>query len=320
MPKAQGFRYIVAARDDLSGAAEGRKLRKTSSQAIANFIFEELLCRYGAIGELVTDNGPETRDAVVILVQRYGIPHIRISAYNSKGNGVVERGHFTIRESLLKLCADKPSKWPELVAHAFWADRVTFRRATGFSPYRLLYGVDPVLPFDLAEATYLVSGFTAGLSSSDLLALRIRQLQKRDSDMASAAATIRDSRLRSKAQFEKHFARRLRTTEFAPDSLVLVRNVRRDSEASGKFSPRYAGPYQVIRRTRNGAYLLKELDGTPSRQPFAAFRIVPYFSRNGAPISPDSLLDDNFNLDNSADNSASSASSASSSASDSESD
>jgi len=28
MPKAQGYRYIIAARDDLSGAAEGRKLKK----------------------------------------------------------------------------------------------------------------------------------------------------------------------------------------------------------------------------------------------------------------------------------------------------
>ena len=27
MPKAQGYHYIIAAQDDLSGAAEGRKLK-----------------------------------------------------------------------------------------------------------------------------------------------------------------------------------------------------------------------------------------------------------------------------------------------------
>ena len=38
MPKAQGYHYIVTARDDLSGAAEGQKLKKASACAISQFI------------------------------------------------------------------------------------------------------------------------------------------------------------------------------------------------------------------------------------------------------------------------------------------
>ena len=34
------------------------------------------------------------------------------------------------------------------------------------------------------------------------------------------------------------------------------------------------------RRTRNGAYILKELDGTVWRQAVAAFRIIPYVTRS----------------------------------------
>ena len=38
MPQvANGFRYIVAARDDLSGAAEGRALKKASAEVMAKF-------------------------------------------------------------------------------------------------------------------------------------------------------------------------------------------------------------------------------------------------------------------------------------------
>lgn len=96
MPKVRGFKYIIAAHDDLSGTAEGRALRHSNAKATAQFIWEEIFCRYGAVGHIVTDNGPELQAAVTLLMDRYKIPHIKISAYNSKANGVVERGHFTI--------------------------------------------------------------------------------------------------------------------------------------------------------------------------------------------------------------------------------
>ncbi|EGO00581.1 hypothetical protein SERLA73DRAFT_71593, partial [Serpula lacrymans var. lacrymans S7.3] len=63
MPKARGYRYLVAARDDLSLAAEGRALKKASAHNLARFFWEEIICRYGAIGEVVTDNGSEVKGA-----------------------------------------------------------------------------------------------------------------------------------------------------------------------------------------------------------------------------------------------------------------
>src|SRR5882724_9389861 len=105
--QAQGYRYIIAARDDLSGAAEGRKLKRATARTVSQFIFEELICRYGAISEIITDNGPEVKGATEELLRRHGIPQIHISPYNSQANGVVERGHFTIREGLVKACEGK---------------------------------------------------------------------------------------------------------------------------------------------------------------------------------------------------------------------
>jgi Integrase core domain len=193
MPKAQGYQYIVAARDDLSGAAEGHKLKKGSARAVAQFIFEELICRYGSIAEIVMDNGSEAKGATDELLRRHGIPQIRISPYNSQANGVIKHGHFIIREALVKACNRNISKWPDLIHHAFFADRVTTRKATGFSPYYLLYGVDPVLPLDLFKATYLVSGFKKNITTEELLALQILQLAKHDSDIKQAAETLHQS-------------------------------------------------------------------------------------------------------------------------------
>ena len=41
MPKAQGFKFIVAARDDLSKAAEGCALRSLDSHQLSTFFFEQ---------------------------------------------------------------------------------------------------------------------------------------------------------------------------------------------------------------------------------------------------------------------------------------
>ena len=177
MPTVKGFKYIVAAKDDLSGASEGRALKKATAKSMSKFLWEEVFCRYGVVGQITTDNGAEVQGAVTDLMDRWNIPHIKISAYNSKANGVVERGHFIIREAILKSCKHDIKEWPNHVHHAFFADKVTVRRATNFSPFYLLHGVDPVLPFDLSEASFLVDGFTKNMATEDLLALRIRQLK-----------------------------------------------------------------------------------------------------------------------------------------------
>lgn len=208
MPKAHGYHYIVAARDDLTHAVEGRALKKANSTELARFFWEEIICRYGHITEVVTDNGSEMAGAFEKLLQRYEIPQIRISPYNTHATGLVEQGHFVIRESILKDCGKKISSWPYRVPHAFFADKITIRRSTGFSPYFLMFGTDPVLPFDLTEATFLVKGFKSGMSTAELLALRLRQLEKRPADVERAAQTIVRARIRSKAQFEQKFEHR----------------------------------------------------------------------------------------------------------------
>lgn len=280
MPRAHGYKYIIAARDDLTAAAEGRALQRATAAAVSRFFWEEILCRYGAVGQVTTDNGPEFQEAFSLLMNKYGIPQIKISPYNSRANGVVERGHFVIREAIIKACGGKPSDWPKKVSHAFFADKVTIRRSRGFSPFYLLHGVDPVLPFDLAEASFLVDGFTRDLSSSELLALRIRQLEKRAGDIERAKATLVQLRYRSKEQFEKRFRTKLRTTDYAPGDLVLVRNSPIEQSHDRKSKPRFNGPYEVVRRTKGGSYVLQELDGSIWRQGVAAFRLYPYVPRS----------------------------------------
>ena len=62
------------------------------------------------------------------------------------------------------------------------------------------------------------------MTTSDLLALRMRQLQKHPDDVARAARVLKKARFISKLQFEQRFIKRLFRDEYKKGEWVLVRN------------------------------------------------------------------------------------------------
>lgn len=282
MPLAQGCRYIVAAKDDLSGVSEAQALTNATAQNLAKFFYEYIYCRYGAPLLVITDNGSEVKQAFEQLLNRLQIPQVRISPYNHHANGVVERGHFIIREALIKTCKGNLEQWPDRLAEVMFADRITTNRVTGFSPYQLLHATDPILPLDIAEATFLVEDFRAGISTTELLELRARQLAKHPEDVERAAKTLQKSRFASKKQFEQRFIKKLSREKHDPGQLVLMRNTKIELSHDRKAFQRYLGPYEVSQRTAKNNYRLKELDGTALKGvgTVAAFRILPYITRS----------------------------------------
>ncbi|TFK18548.1 hypothetical protein FA15DRAFT_603116 [Coprinopsis marcescibilis] len=91
---------------------------------------------------------------------------------------------------------------------------------------------------------------------------------------------LHKSRLTSARQFEERFRNTIRTWDFKPGTLVLVRNSRIDSSIGYKTKPRYLGPMVVVRRASGGSYILAELDGSISKLRFAAYRVIPYIPRD----------------------------------------
>ncbi len=169
--------------------------------------------------------------------------------------------------------------WPDYIDAAVFADRVTTSSVTRFSPYFLLHGVEPLLPFDLAEATFMVEGFCSGMETSELLALRIRQLMRHPEDLKQAVAVLRESHFESHEQFLRRFKHRLLKEDYKPGELVLVYNTQLEMTVNQfKTAPRYFRPYEVDRQTHSGSYKLHELDGTPLKKNVAAFQLLPYIT------------------------------------------
>ena len=185
-----------------------------------------------------------------------------------------------MREALIKAADGDKSRWPDMAPSVFWAERVTIQKATGYSPFYLAHGVEPLLPFDLAEATYLAPKIDSLMSTEDLIAHRAKMLQKRPQDLLCIREQVLKARWESVKQLEKTASHKIQDFDFEPGSLVIVRNSKFDKTLSDKTKPRYFGPMIVLRRTTGGAYILGELDGSISKLRFAAFRLLPYHPRD----------------------------------------
>jgi hypothetical protein len=245
---------------------------------IATFIFKDILCRWGALEEIVTDNGSPFVKALDILGKKYKIFNIRISAYNSRTNGIVERQHRPVRESIMKAADVFESKWPSVFHSVMWAEHVTIQKSTGYSPYRIAHRTEPLFPFDLAKVTYSALPLDM-METMDLLAIRARQLQKRKEDLEMVKERVLKARYASVRHFLDKHQHMICNFDFKPGALVLVRNSAIEMELNRKLKPRYIGPMVVVRRTERGAYVLAELDRSVAKTSYAAFRVVPYHAR-----------------------------------------
>ncbi|KAI0069409.1 hypothetical protein K474DRAFT_1580524, partial [Panus rudis PR-1116 ss-1] len=55
LPPSGGFHYIVQARCALTHYPEWRALRSETAKTIGEWIYQDIICRWGALSEIVTD-------------------------------------------------------------------------------------------------------------------------------------------------------------------------------------------------------------------------------------------------------------------------
>ena len=279
LPRSGGFSYIVQGQCSLTHYSEFRMLRKETTQALGDWIFQDILCRWGTLVEIVSDNGKPLIAMLGHLEKKYLVKHIRISGYSSRANGIVERSHFDVRQALFKALDGAENKWAQVAQSVFWSEHVTPRRRMGCSPYFAVTGTHPLLPFDIVEANYLHPPPDLLLSTTDLVACRAIALQKRQEDLSALKDQVHTAQNLAAIQFERKHGKVICDFDFKRGDLVLVRNTAIEKALNRKMRPRYFGPMIVISRNHGGAYIICDLDGTLAHTPIAAFRVVPYFAR-----------------------------------------
>jgi hypothetical protein len=77
--------------------------------------------------------------------------------YNPQSNGAVERENGLIFLGIKKCLFDqKKGKWVDELPKVIWSHNTTVSRATGFTPFRLLFGTEAMTPEEIKNESMRV--------------------------------------------------------------------------------------------------------------------------------------------------------------------
>jgi hypothetical protein len=120
------------------------------ARTAAKFLEDDLICRYGVPGFILTDNGGEWGAKYEIMCKDYAIQHQRIPPQWPQCNDMAERMIKTIKHGITVL-ATNPSNvdcWDEHLAKVLFGYRCGIQASTKFSPFMVLIGRSPRLMAD----------------------------------------------------------------------------------------------------------------------------------------------------------------------------
>src|SRR6266542_1650100 len=88
----EGNRYIVVAMDYFSRWPKAKSLKVANADTVAMFLYEEIICRFGALRTLQSDRGTHfVNELIQRLTKRFKVKHSLSSPYHPQSNGLVER-------------------------------------------------------------------------------------------------------------------------------------------------------------------------------------------------------------------------------------
>ncbi|PLW57900.1 hypothetical protein PCANC_01042 [Puccinia coronata f. sp. avenae] len=175
--KAGGAKYLIVARDDFSGWVEAKFLNNLTSEAVAAFLQDYWTMRYGLARSYSTDGGSEFGGALADMLRALPGKHRVSTPYYPEGQGMVERGHGPLKAALVKLAGESGKNCRKFLPLVLFADRISTKRTTGYSPYELVFGQRAALPIDLDIESFLGVDWEEVRDTTDLLIARSKQLE-----------------------------------------------------------------------------------------------------------------------------------------------
>ena len=141
---------------------------------------------------------------------------------------------------------------------------------TGQTPFRLVYGVEAVMPMEYIMPILHIEVLT-GMTDHGTLEERLAQLDEIEEEIFLAGFHEQVQKQREKAWHDRHI--KLRT--FKVNDLVVLYDSKFD-KFPGKFTMHWLGPYVIKNITDGGAVQLVKLNGEPFPGKVNGSHLKPY--------------------------------------------
>jgi hypothetical protein len=273
LPKTQRRnQYLIVATDYLTKWAEATLVHKADKHVAAEFIFNQVVCRYGCPLEIITDQGSHFANEVVKeLLDKLSVKHRRASPYYPQANGLVEKTNGILAGIIAKVVQGERKQWDLHVGDALWSYRTAYKLTTGFTTFQLTFGFEAVNPVEY-EIPSLRLAVQHELGDSLSLQARLLILEKLDEFRRRAHWCNEVAQKKKKASHDSV----AKTVTFARGSLVMLVVSWLMKQHGQKFIPKWKGPYVVHMVFDNGTYELSTPEGSVLKKRYNGSKLKVY--------------------------------------------
>jgi RNase H-like domain found in reverse transcriptase/Integrase core domain/Integrase zinc binding domain/Chromo (CHRromatin Organisation MOdifier) domain/Reverse transcriptase (RNA-dependent DNA polymerase) len=243
----EGHTALLVCIDVFTGFLLLRAVMDTTAVTIAQQLWE-IFSIIGFPRIIQSDNGPEyVSDVIRTLVKLTGMDQRLISPYNPRADGKVERAIGVVVMIIKKMLHGTSKHWPLFVPFAQLTYNSKVSSLTASSPFALMFAREPNPLGDYTgEEPIMVDLDNWNQYQRKVLSVIYPAMSDR----------IMGLKLRQSKQFDRNH-RLISPQAFPPGATVMLK----DPSRQNKFEPTYIGPYTIIRRSRGGAYVLKDATG-----------------------------------------------------------
>ncbi|GJZ53362.1 reverse transcriptase domain-containing protein [Tanacetum coccineum] len=104
---------------------------------------------------LISDRGTHFCNKIMEkTMKRYGVNHRFSTSYHPQISGQVENTNRALKRILEKIVKDNLAVWSRKLDDTLWAFHTAYKRPNGTTPYKLIYGKNCHLPFEIEHRAY----------------------------------------------------------------------------------------------------------------------------------------------------------------------
>ena len=250
-PPSDGRENILVMTDIFTKYTQAVRTRDQKATTVAKVLIKEWFVRFGIPRRIHSDQGRNFESAIVQkLCKLFDIGKSRTTPYHPEGNGQVERYNRTMHNNLRTLTPQQKRKWPEHLPELVYAYNSTVHASTGYTPYFLMFGRNPVLPID----------HLLGITESETTTTVDEYLQKHKKRLTEAMELAKQNLDKAAEQRREQYNQNTSEKPVSVGTRVLTRN---RVQGRNKIQDVWdSTPYKVIATPGNNVYTIQLADGS----------------------------------------------------------